>query len=345
MKRALPLLLLLFASACATVTTQEVPAAAKAELAPTGKLRAALLAANPNFVRQDTPPGVTRGIAVEIAERLAKRLQVPMVPVLYPSVAELVASAGKDEWDITFLVIDPERAEFVNFTAPYMYIESTFMVPAGSTAEGLADLDRSGKTVAAAARGTQEKWLRANAKSATLVSASSGVAANQMLREGKVDAVAGATSVLTEASRQIPGSRVLPGSFVDSQIGMGIMRRRPAALAYAYEFVDHMKANGEMEEVIAREKLVGVRRRSSSIACYLVSDTTRRSGREYAQRNRVARTGHRRARKDAAVWPCPAERSLGGVPPPKEDHDEKRLPDVFRVRLRLGDRPLPRETG
>ena len=130
MKRALPLLLLLFASACATVTTQEVPAAATAELAPTGKLRAALLAANPNFVRQDTPPGVTRGIAVEIAERLAKRLQVPMVPVLYPSVAELVASAGGTNG--TSPSSSSTRARRVaNFTAPYMYIESTFMVRRG----------------------------------------------------------------------------------------------------------------------------------------------------------------------------------------------------------------------
>lgn len=259
MKRALLLLASILLSACATVGGPEVPPAAKAELAPTGKLRAALLGANPNFVRQGTPPGVTRGIAVEIAERLAKRLQVPMVPVLYPSVAELVASAGKDEWDITFLVIDPERAEFVNFTAPYMYIESTFLVPAGSTAQGLQDLDRTGKTIVAAARGTQEKWLRANARSATLLSASSGVAANQMLREGKVDAVAGATAVLTEASRGIPGSRLLTGSFVDSPIGMGVARRKLAALAYAYEFVDQMKASGEMEEVIAAEKLPGVR--------------------------------------------------------------------------------------
>ena len=259
MKHALSLLVLVFASACATVTTQDVPPAAKAELAPTGKLRAALLAANPNFVTQNTPPGVTRGVAVEIAERLAKRLQVPMVPILYPSVAELIASAGKDEWDITFLVIDPERAEFVNFTAPYMYIESTFLVPAGSTAQGLADLDRTGKTIVAAARGTQEKWLRANAKSATLLTASSGAAANQMLREGKVDAVAGATAVLTEASRGIPGSRLLAGSFVDSPIGMGVARRKPAAFAYAFEFIDQLKTSGEIRAWIEREKLAGVR--------------------------------------------------------------------------------------
>jgi hypothetical protein len=62
-----------------------------------------------------------------------------------------------------------------------------------------------------------------------------------------------------EASRQVPGARLLPGSFVDSPIGMGIMRRRSAAHAYAYEFVDQMKSSGEMEELIAREKLPGVR--------------------------------------------------------------------------------------
>src|SRR5258706_7649673 len=156
MKQALSLLLLVLVSACATVVGPDVPPAAKAELAPTGTLRVALLAPNPLLVTQNTPPGVVKGMAVEIANRLANRLGVPMTPVLYSTVAPLLDSARKGEWDITFLPVDPERAATMNFTAPYMYSESTFLVPASSPARTLADLDQTGKTIVAVARSTQE---------------------------------------------------------------------------------------------------------------------------------------------------------------------------------------------
>jgi polar amino acid transport system substrate-binding protein len=258
MKRALPLLFLLFASACATVT-QEVPAAAKAELAPTGTLRVGLIAVNPLFVTQNTPPGVTKGIAIDIANRLASRIGVPMSPVLYPSIGALMESARNGEWDITFLPITPERASLMNFTAPYMYTESTFLVPANSTAKGLADLDQTGKTLVAVARSTEETWLRANARSATIVAASNPAAAREMLKEGKVDAYASVSANLDEVSRQVPGSRILAGSFRDAPIALAVIKVRPAADAFAYEFIGQLNASGVVGEWIAREKLVGVR--------------------------------------------------------------------------------------
>ena len=77
---------------------------------PPGKLRVGLIAVNPIFVTPNTPPGVTKGIAVDIAGQLAARIGVPMELLRYPTVGALVESAGKGEWDIAFLAIDPERA-------------------------------------------------------------------------------------------------------------------------------------------------------------------------------------------------------------------------------------------
>lgn len=258
MKGALSLLVMLLLSACASVAP-EVPPAAKAELTPTGTLRVALLAPNPLLVTQNTPPGVVKGVAVDIAGNLARRLGVAMTPVLYPSVAALMEGTLKREWDITFLPVDPQRAAAMNFTAPLMYSESTFLVPAGSTANGVADLDRTGMAIVAVARSTHEAWLRANLRSATIVSASSPAAARQMLKEGKVDAYASLTSVLAEASREIPGSRLLAGSFSDSPIAMAVIKVRPSADAFAYEFIEQVKASGAIQDAIARENLVGVR--------------------------------------------------------------------------------------
>jgi polar amino acid transport system substrate-binding protein len=258
-KRVTLLAPLVVAFGCATAVSPTVPPAARAELAPTGKLRVGLIAVNPIFVTPNTPPGVTKGVAVDIARELATRLGVPMEPLRYPTVGAMVEAAGKGEWDIAFLVIDPERAAAMNFTAAYMYSENTFLVPGNSTARGIEDLDRPGRTIAVFARSAQEIWLKRNAKGATLVSASSPAAAFQMLKEGKVDAVASVASLLADGAKQVPGSRVLPTSFVDAPIGMAVARMRPSAHAYAYEFIEDMKASGAVREAIAREGLVGVR--------------------------------------------------------------------------------------
>lgn len=259
MKLALSLLLLVLAAACATTVEPGVPAAAKEELAPTGTLRVALLAPNPILVTQNTPPGVVKGVAVDIANRLASRLGVPMTPVLYQSLTALMEGTMRREWDITFIAVDPDRAAAMNFTAPYMYAESTFLVPAGSSANRLEDLDRTGKAIVAVSRSTQEAWLRKNLRSATVIAASSPAAARQMMRDGKVDAYASLKSVLAEAAREIPGSRLLAGSFDDSPIALAVIRGRPSADAFAYEFMQELKAAGAIREAIEREGLAGAR--------------------------------------------------------------------------------------
>jgi len=260
MKRIVVFLAMLLVCGCAAVPGgSDVPAAARAELAPTGTLRVGLIAVNPYLVTQNTPPGVMKGIAVDIANRLAARLGVPMTPVMYPSIGALIESARKGEWDITFLPVNPERAALMNFTAPYMYTESTFLVPPGSAAKGIADLDQSGRTIVAVGRGTPDIWLRANMRAATLVAASTPTAAVQMLKEGRVDAYGSNTSVLAEASRQVPGSRLLPGSFDDVPIALAVIKVRPAADAFASDFIEQLKASGAIQESVARENLPGVR--------------------------------------------------------------------------------------
>ncbi len=122
MKRSLALLPLFLLFSCAAVGPQ-VPPAARAELAPTGKLRAGMIAVSPIFVTQNTPPGVTRGIAVDIARQLAGHLGVPMEVVRYPNERALMDGAGRDEWDVVFIGVNPARADIVNFTAPYMYVD------------------------------------------------------------------------------------------------------------------------------------------------------------------------------------------------------------------------------
>ena len=47
-------------------------------------------------------------------------------------------------WDVYFLAIDPVRSAGIDFTAPYVVIEGTYIVPSDSKLRDFADVDRDG---------------------------------------------------------------------------------------------------------------------------------------------------------------------------------------------------------
>jgi polar amino acid transport system substrate-binding protein len=252
---AVPLLALV--GCAAPVATTAIAPDVRAQLAPEGKLRVALLGQNPLFVNPGSAPPA--GIAVDLGRELASRLGVPFEPVRYEGVAAMVDGAGKNEWDIAFLGIDPDRAKVMNFTSAYLLGENTFLLGPGQPARSVGELDRPGRTIATLSKSVQEVWVRQNVKNATLVSISTNAAALQLLREGKVDAIASQTLTLANAARAIPGSRLMEGSFMDSPIGLAVPRNRPAGHAYVYEFIEELKASGAVGEAIGRANVSGAR--------------------------------------------------------------------------------------
>ena len=84
--------------------------AAVSDLAPTGKLRAAINFGNPVLASQDPATGEPGGISVDLARELARRLGVPSssCPTTRPARWSKASKAGA--WDVCFLAIDPLRA-------------------------------------------------------------------------------------------------------------------------------------------------------------------------------------------------------------------------------------------
>jgi polar amino acid transport system substrate-binding protein len=114
-------------AACATVPAAP-SAEARAALAPTGTLRVA-------------------GIAIDLGRALAERLGAAFVPVVYPNAGALVAGARAGGLDVGFAAVDPARADVLEFTAPYMEVSVTYLVPARSDPHG-ADADGRGLRIA-----------------------------------------------------------------------------------------------------------------------------------------------------------------------------------------------------
>ena len=138
--------------------------AVHSDLAPTGKLRAGINYGNFILARKDPSTGESRGVAIDLARELGRRLGASVELVAYETVAAMVDAAKTGTWDIAFLGIDPARAGEISFSPAYLEIEATYLVPAGSPLRVVADVDRDGVRVAAPARANYELFLSRNLK-------------------------------------------------------------------------------------------------------------------------------------------------------------------------------------
>jgi molybdate transport system substrate-binding protein len=106
-----------------------VPPEVVKEIAPTGKLRAAINFGNPVLAQKDAVTGEPRGVSAELSRDLARRLGVPIEFVRFESAGNVADAAKAGLWDIAFLAIDPKRANEIDFTAPYVVIAHQLRLP------------------------------------------------------------------------------------------------------------------------------------------------------------------------------------------------------------------------
>lgn len=140
---------LILLASCAT--TSQVPHAARSDLAPTGKLRAAINFGNPILAARNSTTGEPRGVSVDLSRELARRLGVPVQFVTYDAAGKVVEGLKSRAWDVAYVAIDPARAVDISYTAPYVLIEGAYLVPQGSAIRSNADVDREGVRVAVGA--------------------------------------------------------------------------------------------------------------------------------------------------------------------------------------------------
>ena len=122
------------------------------DLAPTGKLRAAINLGNSVLAQKDAATGEPKGITPDLARELGRRLGVPVELVTFDAAGKVFDAVKTGAWDIAFIAIEPVRAAEIEFTAPYVIIEGTYMVPKDSPLKAIADVDRPGVRIAVGLR-------------------------------------------------------------------------------------------------------------------------------------------------------------------------------------------------
>jgi polar amino acid transport system substrate-binding protein len=237
-------------------TAPASPAAARVELVPTGKLRAAINYGNPVLATRG-PDGQPRGVSVDLAREAARRLDLPIELVLFTSAGNVVEAVKAKQVDLAFVAIDPVRGADTDYTAPYVIIEGAYLVRNASPLQRNEEVDRPGTRVVVARGSAYDLFLSRELKSASLVRVpTSPEVVNETLRQN-LEAAAGVRQQLEADARRVSGVRVLPGRFMVIEQAMGVPKGRTAAQAWLSGFIEEMKASGFVGQALQRHGIEG----------------------------------------------------------------------------------------
>ncbi len=226
------------------------PANVVKELAPTGRLQAALNLGNMILVQTDPKSGEHKGVTVDLARELGRRLGVPVDFHPYDAAGKTFEAFKSGGLDIIFLAIEPVRAAEIEFTAPYVIIEGVYMVPKESKLKNVADVDAPDVRIAVNKASAYDLFLTRSLKHATLVRSDSG--GLDTFRDQKLEAVGGIKQPLAAYAAKNADVRVIDGRFMEIRQAMGTQKGRPAAAAYLRAFVEEMKASGFVADALKR---------------------------------------------------------------------------------------------
>jgi polar amino acid transport system substrate-binding protein len=238
--------------------THDASSVARAELAPSGTLRVGLNHGNFLLVTPGSSATDPRGVAPDIARELGRRLGVPVEFSKFGTAGALGDAVRTGAWDVAFLGAEPQRATEIAFTAAYLEIPATYLVPAGSPIRTIADVDREGVRIAVAEKSAYELYLSRNIKHARLVLTKGIDASFEVFVKDRLEVLSGLRPRLISDLAKLPGARMLDGQFTAVQQAIGTPKARTAAAAWLRAFVEDVKASGFVAEAITRNGSQGV---------------------------------------------------------------------------------------
>jgi len=222
------------------------------ELAPTGKLRVALVFAPSKsiFFNVKDTDGKARGVTADLAAALGRKFNLPLEPVLFPNSGLATDALEAGAVDVAFMPVDEERRKRIAFGPNYALGESTYMVTAATGAKTVEDVDKAGMRVIGIANTTTIRSAERTLKNTKISAVPSVEEAVAMLRDGKADAFALSRDSLPVYVKQIPGSRMTDGAFQQIGIAIAVAKGKPQALAAVTEFMDEAKKNGTVRKAL-----------------------------------------------------------------------------------------------
>lgn len=234
-----------------------MPQDARSELTDPTTLRVGINLGNILLVTGTSPNGDPQGVAPDMASALASRLGVALKYVPLATPGEIADAMAKDAFDIGLIAIEPKRAETIAFSEPYVEIEATYLVPAGSPLQSIADVDKPGVRIAVSERAAYDLYLSRTLKHAELHRAKGLPGAFKLFVDEKLDALAGLVPALKDNAAELPGSRVLDGRYTSVRQAIGTRHENTSLKAFIEGFIAEAKGSGMVAELIEKHGVKG----------------------------------------------------------------------------------------
>lgn len=234
------------------------PADIVAAFTPTGVLRASINLGNSILANADPVSGSAAGVSVDLARAFSERLGVKLELVVFKTAGHSVEAVTNGQADIGFFATDPLRGAGIGFTAPYVLVESCYLLRNDSPLRNNDEVDAAGARVVVGAGSAYDLHLTRALRQAQIVRApTSPTVVDTFIAQGH-DVAAGVKQQLEADAQRLMGLRLLPGRFMVIQQAMGLHKGRgEAALQALAGFVEEMKASGFVADALARHGIEG----------------------------------------------------------------------------------------
>jgi polar amino acid transport system substrate-binding protein len=231
-----------------------------AALAPTGTLRATINVGNPILAGLDEVSGAPRGVSVDIARELARRLATPLECVVVDAAKKSVETVAGGRADVGFFAVDPVRGADIAFTEPYVLIEGCYLVRQDSPIRDNSEVDTPHTRIAAGAGSAYDLFLTRELKRAAIVRIPTSPAVVDAFIEQGLEVAAGVKQQLQADAARHRGLRLIEEPFMVIRQAMGVAKARgDSAARYLRAFVDDLRGSGYVREALARHGIKGAR--------------------------------------------------------------------------------------
>ena len=226
-------------------------------LAPSGVLRVAINLNNAILAHLDEndEPG---GISVDLARELARQLGLDVELHTVRGAVRSVEAVASDDVDLGFFAVDPNRAEVISFTDPYVLIEGWFLVREDSPFTDNESVDQPGVRIAVGYGSAYDLFLSRTLQHATLERGPTTPEVVNYFVANNIDVAANIRQQLEEDMERHPGMRLLPERFMVIEQAMGVCTSRDEAVTqFLNDFLQEIRTNGFLAESMTRHGITG----------------------------------------------------------------------------------------
>lgn len=254
--RSLLALILVFIAAVPSLAQTATPEQ-KAQLAPTGVLRAAQVKI-PFLAKQDAG-GNLNGVAPDLAAEMARVLAVPYQPTAFDSPNAGIKALRAGAADIIFLAPTPERIGLIDFAGAFMEMEVALIVPGASSIRTLPDADQPGRRIVVYEKTANDEMVQKRLTKATIVRVPifGYKKAFEMIRAGEADGFVDLRDQLMNYVPELPEARIIPGYYGRNALAIGYAKERRAAAAFVQAFTAAAIKSGFVAKSIERAGVRG----------------------------------------------------------------------------------------